>query len=191
METNRPTRPVPTSRQPLVVRGALVAAVALLAFLAALIIVNRDDEPASSPPAGPAAATSAEGLRSFAASAGHDVYWAGPQENRTYELTKTSDGRVFIRYLPSSAKPGDRRPRFLTVGTYPRKSAFADLRRAARAKGAVSLPLERGGLMVFSEATPKSVYMGYPNAAYQVEVFHPSAAVARRLVLSGQVRPIR
>ena len=85
----------------------------------------------------------------------------------------------------------ERCSRFLTVGTYPRKGAFAELKRAARADGAVSLKLERGGLAVFSDARPTSVYFGYPDARYQVEVFHPSPSEARRLALAGQVVPVR
>src|SRR5690349_21787017 len=30
---------------------------------------------------------------------GHPVYWAGPRAGATYELTRSPDGRVYIRYL--------------------------------------------------------------------------------------------
>jgi hypothetical protein len=35
------------------------------------------------------------------------------------------------------------------------------------------------------------VYFGYPDAAYQVEVYAPGSGAARKLVLGGQVVPIR
>lgn len=168
--------------------GALVA-LGLAAFFVGWLVMNRGDETA--PTASGATATSEGELRSFAESASHPVYWAGPKDGFTYELTRTTDGRVYVRYLPEGTQVGDPRARFLTIGTYPRAGAWAELKRAARADGAVSLKLERGGLAVFSDARPTSVYFGYPDAKYQVEVFHPSATEARRLALAAQVVPVR
>jgi hypothetical protein len=168
--------------------GALVA-LGLAAFFVGWIVMNRGGGEA--PAVGGATATSESELRSFAESASHPVYWAGAKDGFTYELTRTTDGRVYVRYLPEGTDAGDPRARFLTVGTYPRNGAFAELKRAARVDGAVSLRLERGGLAVFSDARGTSVYFGYPDARYQVEVFHPSASEARRLALSGQVVPVR
>ena len=37
---------------------------------------------------------------------------------------------------------------------------------------------------------PTSVYFGYPDADYQVEVFAPSEATARTLVLTGRITPV-
>jgi hypothetical protein len=169
--------------------GALVA-LGLAAFFVGWLVTNRGDETTPAPGSG-AAATSESELRSFAGSVSHPVYWAGPKDGYTYELTQTTDGRVYVRYLPEGTEVGDPRSRFLTVGTYPRARAFAELKRAGGAKGAVSLKLERGGLAVFSDARPTSVYFGYPDARYQVEVYHPSPTEARRLALSGQVVPVR
>lgn len=168
--------------------GALIA-LGLAAFFVGWLVMNRGDDAA--PAAAGATATSESELRSFAESASHPVYWVGPKDDFTYELTPTTDGRVYVRYLPQGTDVGDPRARFLTVGTYPRAGAFAELKRAARAKGAISLKLERGGLAVFSQARPTSVYFGYPDARYQVEVYHPSPTEARRLALSGQVVPVR
>ena len=168
--------------------GVLVA-LGLAAFFVGWLVMNRGDETA--PAASGATATSEAELRSFAESASHPVYWAGPKDGFTYELTRTTDGRVYVRYLPEGTQVGDPRARFLTIGTYPRAGAWAELKRAARADGAVSLKLERSGLAVFSDARPTSVYFGYPDAKYQVEVFHPSASEARRLALAAQVVPVR
>lgn len=167
--------------------GALIA-LGLAAFFVGWLVMNRGDDTAPAPSG--ATATSESDLRSFAESASHPVYWAGPKNDFTYELTRTTDGRVYVRYLPEGTDVGDPRARFLTVGTYPRAGAWAELKRAAKAKGAISLKLERGGLAVFSEARPTSVYFGYPDARYQVEVYHPSPTDARRLALSGQVVPV-
>jgi hypothetical protein len=170
--------------------GALVA-LGLAAFFIGWLVMNRGSDETAPAAGSGAAATSESELRSFAETAPHPIYWTGPKDGYTYELTRTTDGRVYVRYLPEGTEVGDERSRFLTVGTYPRARAFAELQRAARAKGAVSLKLERGGLAVFSEARPTSVYFGYSDARYQVEVYHPSPTEARRLALSGQVVPVR
>ena len=181
---------VPSLRLPHLRLGALIA-VGLAAFLVGWLAMNRggDDAP---PTAGSGASAASESeLKAFADSATHPVYWAGPKEGHTYELTQTTNGFVYVRYLPEGTEVGDPRSRFLTIGTYPRPGAFAELQRAAKAEGSVSVKVGDGGLAVFSEARPTSVYVGYPDAKYQVEVFHPSPDEARRLALSGQVVPVK
>ncbi len=180
---------IPTVRLPHLRLGALVA-IGLAAFFVGWLVMNRGDDAPPTTGNGASAASQSE-LRSFADSAPHPVYWAGPKDGHTYELTKTNDGRVYVRYLPEGVEVGDPRSRYLTIGTYPRASAFAELKRAGRADGAISLKLDRGGLAVFNESKPTSVYFGYPDARYQVEVYHPSPDEARRLALAGQVVPVR
>ena len=82
-------------------------------------------------------------------------------------------------------------PDFLVVGTYSRAGSFAALQRAADRPGSVTAKLPNRGLMVVFSSKPKSVYLGYPSAEYQVEVFAPSSTAARRLVLSGTITPIQ
>jgi hypothetical protein len=178
---------IPVPRRAHLRLGALLA-VGLATFLIGWLVLGGEDKP-SQQPAG-ASSTSETELREFAASAPHPVYWAGPRASQTYELTRTNDGRVYIRYLPEGVDAGDPRPQFLTVGTYPRAKAFAELKRAARAPNAVSRNLPGGGLAVFGRGS-SSVYFGYPDARYQVEVYAPSPDSARQLVLSGQVVPVR
>jgi hypothetical protein len=179
---------VPSLRLPHFRLGALIA-VGLAAFLVGWMAMNRGDDAPPAPGSGASAASESE-LKSFADSASHPVYWAGSKEDHTYELTRTTNGFVYVRYLPEGTEVGDPQSRFLTIGTYPRPGAFAELQRAAKAKGSVSVKIGDGGLAVFSETRPTSVYVGYPDAKYQVEVFHPSPDEARRLALSGQVVPV-
>lgn len=167
--------------------GALIA-LGLATFLVGWLFLGGDDK-SSRPSTGASSASEAE-LREFAASASHPVYWAGARPGQKYELTKTSDGRVYVRYLPEGAQAGDPRPQFLTVGTYPRASAYAELKRASRAEGAIARKLPQGGLAVLSKGS-SSVYFGYPDAAYQVEVYAPSPGTARNLVVAGQIVPVR
>jgi hypothetical protein len=130
-------------------------------------------------------------LERLPALVGHPVYWAGPRHGFSYELTRTANGRTFVRYLPPGVPAGDTRPDFLVVGTYSRPGSFAALQRAAERPGSVTAKLPNHGLMVVFSSQPKSVYLGYPSAGYQVEVFAPSSTVARRLVLHGTITPIQ
>lgn len=119
------------------------------------------------------------------------IHWAGPKVGYRYELTQTPEGRVFLRYLPRGVRIGDPKASFLTVGTYPQANGFAAVRAAARRKGGVSVKLSpAGGVAVYSRNQPRNVYLSYPKADYQVEVFHPEPREALRLVVSGQVAPI-
>jgi hypothetical protein len=170
---------------------ALGLAVLVAGGLVVSLLLRSDGR--TVPPVAGAGATLVSGaqLERFAESTGHPVYWAGPRDGVSYELTRTSDGRTFVRYLPKDVAAGDPRPDFLVVGTYSRADSFADLKRAANREGAVWVELANNGLMVFASKKPQSVYLGYPGAKYQVEVFAPSSDTARRLVLSGTIVPIR
>jgi hypothetical protein len=47
-----------------------------------------------------------------------------------------------------------------------------------------------GGLALVHEGYRKSVHLAYPGVDYQVEVYDPSPRVARRVAVSGKVRPV-
>jgi hypothetical protein len=170
----------------------LGVAAAVAAGLAAWYLLRSDGGTAAPPaPNGGAALVSQAQLERLAASMNHPVYWAGPKSGFSYELTTTSTGRTFIRYLPRGVKAGDPRPDFLVIGTYAQPGSFADLRKAGKRKGSVALGIDGGGIALLSSKRPSSVYFAYPGAKYQVEVYEPSGDTARRLVLTGQIRPLR
>jgi hypothetical protein len=171
------------------IRLAALLAAGFATFVVGWLLIGGGDKGSTRAQTSVSGASEAE-LRSFAASASNPVYWAGPRTGQTYELFKTNDGRVYVRYLPAGVKVGDPRPQFLTVGTYPLANAFAATKRISRGPGRVTRALPGGGIAVFSPGTP-SVYFSYPGAKYQVEVYAPSPSTTRSLVLNGQVVPIR
>jgi hypothetical protein len=136
------------------------------------------------------AAVSAQDLAGLPATVNHPVYWAGPKSGFTYELTQTTNGRIFIRYLPAGVSVGTSQPKYLTIGTYPVKDALGAVRAIAKRVKALPVTLSGGGVAVQDTQHPTSVYLAYPGSDYQVEVFDPSPARAERLVLSGRVTPI-
>ena len=171
---------------PLSLIGLLVVGVAALAT-ALLLRGGGSTAALPAPGSGPVVVSEAQ-LNELAAASPRPLYWAG--QASAYELTRTTDGRIYIRYLPSAAKLGDTSADYLTIGTYPDRHAFRSIKRAAARPGGVSVKLDHGGLLVFNTKSPKSVYFSYPGARYQVEVFDPSPARARTLALTGKVTPV-
>jgi hypothetical protein len=168
--------------------GAVLALAAAVAFFAWLLL--KDDDKGSSRKGSAPVAASVKELRRLPGSVGHSVYWAGIRSGYTYELTRTGDGNVYIRYLPTGVSLGDQRPNYLTVGTYPHQNAFGTVSKAARRKGEIVRKLAGGGVAVSNKAIPRSVYIAYPGSDYLIEVYDRSPTRARRLVVSGRVRPI-
>lgn len=139
-------------------------------------------------PAIPVAATPGK-LRSIAGAAGHPIYWAGTF-NGTYELTTIGDGRTYVRYLPTGTPVGSAN-HYLTIGTYMLSSPpFASVQTAAAKKHAVVVKLKGGALAVQYKTRPESVYLVFPGASYEVEVYDPSAATALKDATTGKVVPI-
>ena len=168
---------------------AVIAMAAVVAFIAWFVV--RDNGDASSTPSrAQAVAAGVKTLRALPAQAGHDVYWAGKRTGNTYELTQTKDGRIYIRYLPAGVSVGDNRSQFLTVGTYSVRHAYQNLVKLS-SKGQPTTRLAGGGIAVPSKVDPRSVYLAYPHADLQVEVYDPSPARALSLVKSGRVAPVR
>jgi hypothetical protein len=178
----------PASARPLRI-GAIVAVAVAIALVIWLVVKDDNSDSTPAPTAPPATAASVAQIRDTEGTVGHTVYWAGRRAGLTYELTNVK-GNVFIRYLPSGVGIGDPRPNFLTVGTYPKPNALKALERLARRPGSSSTKLSRGGLAVWADSRPQSVYFAYPGADVQIEVYDPSGSRARRLVRSGRVKPI-
>lgn len=174
------------------VAAAIVAGIVLGATSGSSSPKTTASTPAGTAPAAVSStsvqAASPATISGLPTSLGHPVYWAGPMAGATYELTRTPDGRVYIRYLTGGAKVGSQLPDFLTVGTYVVPNADAAVAAAAAQPGAVKVPL-KGGVAFYNTARPTSVYFAYAGSDVQVETYDPSAAVARRLVETGAIKP--
>jgi hypothetical protein len=181
-------RPAPAvSRRRRIRVGAVVALAIVIGFVAWLVLRAGSSPSSTSPiPAGSKAVpVSAKGLHTLA-SLGIRIYWIGPRTGYTYELTKTADNRVFIRYLPDGTKVGTKK-QFLTIGTYPAKSAYASAQRRAAETGAVKVPADKGVAAYYRSDTPANVLLAVPGSDYTIEVYDPSPGRARDLVASAQV----
>lgn len=191
--------PAPTGEgRPAWLVPALAAAAGLVAALVVLLLVRGRDgapAPAATSPAttqaAQAKATTQDGLAELSATLKHPVYWAGPRPGDTLELTRTPDGSVYVRYLDPGVALGDRRPSFVTVGTYPQAGAYKAVTQAARRSGAQVLELPKDGRAVASRSRPKSWYLAYPDRGQLVEVYSPRPGDAEALVRRGRVVPVK
>jgi hypothetical protein len=129
------------------------------------------------------------GLKTFAKRVRHPVYWIGPRPHTTYEVTQTTDGRIYVRYLPKGQPAGTDFP-YLTVGTYPVKNALGTTRAQAAAAGSVRIPAAKGALAFFAKARPTNVYEAFPGVDYQIEVYDPWKPGARKWVKAKKVSTV-
>lgn len=171
----------------------IVVAVIVAAIGITLVVAVNDDggSEGSAGLAGgaPTAATKAD-LQALAASVGHPVYWVGQDPEATYEVTHSVDGSIYIRYLTASAQIGDPNPDFLTVGTYPVENAYSALEAVAAEDGAKSSESATGALVVQTASRPGSVYVTFPDAGYQIEVYSPDAERAFELAKSSSLKTL-
>lgn len=164
-----------------------VLVVALIAALAVLFL--REDEVSLTP--GEPEVVSVGQLSDLATERAEPVYWLGEREGVEYEVTETSGGRFYVRYLKGGAAAGDERAEFLTVGTYPSKNGVAALRGAARnSDGAELARTDDGAVLLMDPSSPQSAYLAYRKADLQIEVYGPQAGEALRLASRGAVEPI-
>jgi len=135
---------------------------------------------------GPVALSAAQ-LRAEVRFLRQPFFWAGPRPGYRYELTRTTPGYVYVRYLPRGVRAGASGSSFLIVATYPFPGAYKALTRVARGKE-IAGP---GGSIVFVRPKdPKSVLLAFPRVDYEIEVSGPSPAVAAAVAESGRVRPV-
>jgi hypothetical protein len=190
-ETPSPPEPV-TGTAPRRYRLALVVAAAVAAGIAVWAVAGRGDTSKTTGPTRPVAtpipavALSAGGLATLARAVKQPIYWAGPRKGFMYELHRTSDGNVYIRYLPPGVQAGAKGADYLTIATYPFRRAYIALKNVTDGQ---KIAIAGGGVVLVASGYKKSVHLAYPNVDYEVEVYDPSAARVLELARSGRVRP--
>jgi hypothetical protein len=133
---------------------------------------------------------SAAELRALADELGHPIYWAGADPESTYELTRTRDGRVYVRYLPPGVRAGDSRADYLTVGTYPQRNAVAQLKARAARLQVTTIDVPEGGFAYIDKDRPTSAYIAYPGLDLQVEIYAPDSQETEDILTGRRIRPV-
>jgi hypothetical protein len=173
-------------------RLSAVVVLAIAAGVIAWVLVGRgsSNSPATAGPVAKAitpVALSASGLRTLAQQVAQPIYWAGPKPGYMYELTRTTAGRIYIRYLPAGVKAGAPGSNYLIVATYPYPNALKALKAVSHG---AQITVPGGGVAVVDPKYTKSVHVAFPGVAYQVEVYDPAPAVARAVAVSGNVHSV-
>lgn len=174
-------------------RWIVAVLVALIVFLVAALLLSLvhdgGDSTDAEGDAGPRIVTAAQ-LSEFAAETHTPVYWLGERPGSRLELTETSPGSTYIRYLGGDAEAGDPRAKFVTIATYPEKDGVKSIEEAAIEGGSIE-KARNGATLLLDPAVPKSVYLAFPGEPAQIEIYSPLAGVAKRLAsgkLPQQVR---
>jgi hypothetical protein len=171
--------------------AAIVGLLLAAAIVAIFLIANSGDDNGSNPKStGGAESISVQGLRDLANSVDHPVYWVGERPGKQYELTIADNGNIFIRYLDANTPVGSRDVASLTVGSYPVQNAYGALQAVAKEAGATTDKTPDGGFVVTNSNNPNSVYIAYPGADTQIEVYDPDPKTALSTATSGTVVPI-
>jgi hypothetical protein len=183
--------------RPRVRLGAIVALAAGAAFVVWLVAVHKNGSGSASTTttttttttvqAQPPIALTQQALAAFATALKQPIYWAGPKPGYTHELTRTTNGSVYVRYLPPGVKAADPRATFLIIATYPDANALPALEAVAKGQG---FAVPGGGFAYVAPSYPQSVHIAYPNVPFQVEVYDADPAVALKVAKSGTVTPV-
>jgi hypothetical protein len=173
--------------------GVLIGLVVLIGVILWLTVGRSDSSSSSSNLTGSLVATpiapvalSQSGLSTLARTVGQPIYWAGPRQGFLYELHRTANGNVYIRYLPQGVAAGAPGAKYLTVATYPFRSALPALNNVTSGR---HVAIASGGVVLVSPTYDKSVHLAYPKVNYQVEVYSPTPGEALSLAQSGQIQP--
>lgn len=161
-----------------------------IALIAVVIVWLVSDDDSSSSANEPEVITATQ-VPEIAAEQDKPIYWLGERPGARYELTESSSGRVYIRYLTGDAEAGDERASFMTVATYPGSNGIAELRRAAREQDGAELGrTDDGAVLLVDPNSPNNAHLAYPGANLQIEVYSPVPGQALRLASKGAVQPV-
>ena len=138
----------------------------------------------------PVAATPATLLR-YAQALGHPLYWIGPYEEYTYELSESAGHEIYIRYLPPGVELGDPSTAYTTIGTYLVPNAYETLQARVERGELESEDISTDGIAFWDVERPTSIYMAYPDFPFLVEVYDPDPEHAHRIACSDEVEPVR
>jgi hypothetical protein len=167
--------------------GAVVIAIGVLVVLA-VNGLSSDDSSGSAATSRTVVLTEAE-LLAEGGDLPHPAYWAGVRPgSRRYQLTMTSDGEIYLRYLPGKGGAGASDADLVTVGTYEVGDARQALRRAQSSEENLSLSRHPGFEVLAGDASFSAYVVFDTHPELQVEVYSPVSGEARDLVDSGAVK---
>jgi len=126
-------------------------------------------------------------LQARALALGQPMWWIGPKRGVRYEFQRTTNDRIFVRYLPKGVGVGKKPGRYLIIATYPWANAYKSLKKVSHNRGVAG---PRGSYIWARPNYPKSVLVAFTGLPYEIEVYDPSATKAATIAESGQLRTV-
>jgi hypothetical protein len=175
-------------------RRLVVLGIVGLGVVVAAVLVFVHGHHNGSPPAGTvnlirATLYTQSGLKTLAGASNSPIYWVGPVPGDRYEVTRTANNDLFIRYLPLGVDAGSRQGKYLLIATYPLYKALASLKATAHGHS-LKVAHTRGGIAVVERGKTTNLRVAFPNVDYEVEVYDPSPKRAKELATSGALTPV-
>jgi hypothetical protein len=198
VESSQPSQPAPPaqpatsnsgSNQQQQIRIAVLVILALVIGIVLWLVLGHHSKKPNKPQnltkaLGPWA-LSAQKLHNEAAIIGQPIYWAGPRKHVHYEFWRTTNNRIYIRYLPKGKHAGDPSTKYTIISTYQVPQAYEAV---SKLKGAIKGP---GGAAVWVRPTdPHSVLVAWPSVPFEVEVYDKNPANAASIAQSGQLTTV-
>lgn len=120
------------------------------------------------------------------------AYWAGPEDGALYSLIANQNGQVFVRYLPNGKGLNDTAAKYRVIATYPQADAYGVTQAAGNQANAISFVNADGAQVFYSKSYSANVYMAFPAAPFEVEIFDPGSGVALGLATTaGTIQKIK
>lgn len=179
-----------TDNRPLLI--AILVIVAVIAGVVLWLVLGRDSGKPKSKPENITTAIGPLGLnqtklQARALAVGQPMWWIGPKRGVRYEFTRTTNDRIYVRYLPKGVGVGKKDGRFLIIATYPWANAYSQLKKASHNRGVAG---PNGSYIWARPNDPRSVLVAFPGKNYEIEVYDPSATKAATIAESGQLHTV-
>ena len=131
-------------------------------------------------------------LRDLVISKKLTAYWVGPLDGAKYSLISNANGQVFVRYLPEGKGLEDTNADYRVIATYPQSDAFSITKAAGNQANAISVTNVDGAQVFYSKSYAANVYVAFPDAPYEIEIFDPKDGGALSLATNaGLIQKIK
>ena len=190
-DEQRPIEP----RKRLIIALALVAVVSLVAWAlsgGSGTENSSTQSPSTSAPetisltAVPASIVTKEELIAATKDLGFPIYWNGEMENTKIELTVLTEGKVFVRYLPTDVVAGTADPYF-TVASFYDSGALEKAQSVGAGTGAKLINYTGGAVAASSSESDKNVYFAFAGNPVLYDIYSPDSKVAWEGLDSGTI----
>ena len=119
------------------------------------------------------------------------VYWAGPRAGYLYLLNNVAKNRLILSYISATANPKNIVANSRVIATYNSAHAFANTVAAAGLIGNTGFRNSDGSVVFYQTNRKTDVYIGFPHAQSQVEIYDPTIGQALSLaILQGQISEV-